>query len=135
MSNNKITLEQVQEFMTMLTSGELPEGLVMPEQPALTPTAAFAVIWYLQEYLRVLPDHIEQCCICGELFDADCDGHIVADDDEDDPWTKAQGIDPALLKRYQGAEFCSESCEHAFWSDPAAYVRPAPMITFTEMNQ
>ncbi len=135
MSNPRITLEQIQEFMTMLTGGDLPDGMTLADQPALTPRAAFSVIWFLQEHLRVLPDHIEQCCVCGELFDADCDGHIVADDDAADPWTKDQGIDPAWIDRYQGVKFCSESCEHAFWTDPVAYWQPAPLITFTEMTR
>jgi len=133
MTNSRITLAQIQGFMTMLTGGELPDGMTMTDQPALTPHAAFSVIWYLQEHLRVLPDNIEMCAVCGELFDADCEGHSVADDDADDPWYESLGLDPAMAARYAGVDLCSESCARAFWDDPAAYVRPAPMITFTEL--
>jgi len=69
------TIEDLQELMTMLTGGELPEGMTMADQPALTPRQAFSVIWYLQEHLRVLPDNIEMCAVCGDLFDADRSGH------------------------------------------------------------
>ena len=116
----------------MLTGGDLPEGMTMADQPALTPREAFSVIWYLQEHLRVLPDNIEMCAVCDTLFDFDCDGHCVADDDADDPWTQDLGIVPALIARYAGVDLCSASCEIAFWADPEAYVRPAPAITLTE---
>jgi hypothetical protein len=91
MTNSRITIEQVQEFMAMLTGGELPEGMTMADQPDLSPAQAFSVIWYLQEHLRVLPDNIEMCAVCGELFDSHRDGQSV-----------------------DGVRLCSTSCEVAF---------------------
>jgi hypothetical protein len=36
---------------------------------------AFCIIYYLQERLPVLPDHIEQCSNCGQLYDTYSQGH------------------------------------------------------------
>ncbi len=59
---------------------ELPEG-VCCQMPRLSANKAFSVIWFLQEIMRCLPDNIEQCDGCKELFDTDSSGiHI------DDQW-------------------------------------------------
>ncbi len=65
----KITLEQVEQLMDMLTGDALPDGVIMPEQPQLKRRQAFSVVWYLQEVLRVLPDHFSMCAYCGRVFD------------------------------------------------------------------
>lgn len=36
---------------------------------------AFSIIYYLQEHFPLLPDHIEQCSACGELYDSYSQGH------------------------------------------------------------
>ncbi len=51
---------------------------------------AFRVIYYLQEHLPVFPDHIEQCSVCGELYDSYSAGHHSE-----------------LTSKF----YCSESCE------------------------
>jgi hypothetical protein len=53
---------------------------------------AFQIIYYLQEYLPVIPDQIEQCCKCGELYDSYSQGHY---------------------SELTGKFYCSESCEPA----------------------
>ena len=39
-------------------------------QLKLSKKKAFTIIWYLQEHFPVLPDQIEQCSVCGDLFDS-----------------------------------------------------------------
>lgn len=51
---------------------------------------AFSIIYFLQERFPVIPDHIEQCSICGELYD-----------------TYSQGHHSELTGKF----YCSESCE------------------------
>ena len=57
---------------------ELPEG-VFCKMPKLSANKAFSVIWFLQEVMHCLPDCIEQCKVCKDLFDADSSG-IYLDD-------------------------------------------------------
>lgn len=75
-----LSLESVQEFMQMLTGGDLPDGMTMNYQPKLSVQSAFSVVWYLQEHLRIIPDNFELCAVCGELYDAHCDGHTLEED-------------------------------------------------------
>jgi hypothetical protein len=56
----------------------------------LSKKKAFSIIYYLQEHLCVLPDHIEQCNVCGELYDSYAQGHH---------------------SELTGKNYCSESCE------------------------
>jgi hypothetical protein len=72
-NDKAITLEQVDVFYKFL-QGECPEKFYIKEMPQLTQNQAFAVIYYLQEGLYVLPDTYEKCRICGDLFDSDNDG-------------------------------------------------------------
>jgi hypothetical protein len=79
MTGTKPTLEQVDALYQFLT-GRIPvgSGIEMGRggQPKLTPRKAFAVIWFLQEHLHILPDCYEACTCCGNLFDSDCAGHL-----------------------------------------------------------
>lgn len=61
----------VDEFYRFLQGG-CPNGMEIGthSQPRLSQKKAFTIIWYLQEHLRVLPDHIERCDTCGELYDS-----------------------------------------------------------------
>lgn len=64
-------LKTVEEFYKLLTEHEVPEGYRMPDlPPKMTGKQAFALIWYLQEGPRVLPDHIEYCESCDCLGDS-----------------------------------------------------------------
>lgn len=61
-----------------LKGEELPEG-VKCQMPKLDDITAFSVVWFLQEIMHCLPDSIEQCDGCKELFDANSEGHSLDD--------------------------------------------------------
>jgi len=69
------TEQWLTEFFEFL-QGEMPEGMSMTRghAPKMSAKKAFAIIWYLQEHMRVLPDRIDQCWSCGELFDSHSEG-------------------------------------------------------------
>ena len=75
--DHEITLKQIEEFKQFLM-GNAPESMTLSkrDQPKLTADRANCVIWYLQGHLRVLPDNYEMCDVCGELYDANCSGHL-----------------------------------------------------------
>ena len=77
---------------------ELPEG-VSCKMPKLSANKAFSVIWFLQEVLRCLPDTIEQCDGCKELFDTDRGGIII-----DDQWKHVKS-GRAVGRKYWG-KYC-----------------------------
>jgi len=112
----QIGLEQIEEFMDMLTGTGLPDGMRMPCQPQLSRKEAFSIIWFLQEHMRVLPDNIEQCGVCEELFDCDHEGFIVDGSDEPDDWHRDISVTREMLKQNSGAKFCSMGCEHRYWA-------------------
>lgn len=66
-------IQWVDEFYDFL-KGDLPEGISMDDQPKLTESQAYGVIWYLQEHFSILPDNIDKCDVCGCLFDRDSGG-------------------------------------------------------------
>jgi hypothetical protein len=68
-------LEWINEFYEFL-KGDIPEGIKIGKHsnPKITPKKAFTIIWYLQEHLRILPDHIEKCSCCNDLYDTHSEG-------------------------------------------------------------
>jgi len=70
--------DRIDVLYKYLKGEELPEGVTC-KMPKLSPNEAFSVIWFLQEILHVLPDNIEQCDECKELFDTDCSGYCLDD--------------------------------------------------------
>lgn len=86
---------------------KLPDG-VHCKMPKLSANKAFGVIWFLQEIMHCLPDNIEQCKVCKELFDTDSSGYCLDDQYE------VNG--KALPKKYWG-HFCGDYC--------------APVVEFT----
>ncbi len=64
-------LQWIEEFYIFL-QGEMPETIHMPRGhvPKMSQKKAMAIIWYLQEHMPVIPDTIERCDCCGELFDS-----------------------------------------------------------------
>jgi hypothetical protein len=72
-------LEWIDEFYRFL-QGDCPKTIKLGRghQPKLSRKKAFAIIWYLQEHFPVFPDNVEQCSLCGELFDSDSDGDYSA---------------------------------------------------------
>lgn len=109
-------LEQVEELMDMLTGKCLPEGMVIKHKPILSRKQAFSIIWFLQEYMNILPDNFEMCHICGELFDAHSGGFVVDGTDAPDEWQKDIGVTQEMLQQSDGTKFCSSGCEYKFWS-------------------
>lgn len=78
-----ITIEQVQEFYEFL-QGNRKETLdddgkskiIWKDEdiPKLSQEQAFAIIYYLQEALYILPGYYEKCKNCGDLFDSNNNG-------------------------------------------------------------
>ena len=77
MSNKKtrIDLDRVQELYDFL-QGTLPEGYEVTTRkiPNLTPDRAWTVVWYLGNLNWEVPDYIERCDDCGELFNSESEG-------------------------------------------------------------
>ena len=69
-------LEKIQEFYRFLTGEEIPKCMSFQRghAPKMSEKKAFSIIWYLQEHLSILPDTIERCSVCGELFDSYSEG-------------------------------------------------------------
>ena len=63
-------LEWIEEFYQFL-QGECPDSITLAwgDQPKLTSKKAFTIIWYLQVHFPILPDRIEKCWNCDDLFD------------------------------------------------------------------
>lgn len=74
----EINLETVQELHRFLSVGELPEATEMTAPPKLGVNKAGKVIWYLQEYLGIIPTNFEMCCSCKEFFDCHEEGEYQA---------------------------------------------------------
>lgn len=66
-------IEWINEFYEFL-QGEYPKCMTLKHQPKLSQKKAFSIIYYLQEHFPVLPDNIEKCDTCGELYESDKEG-------------------------------------------------------------
>ena len=87
--------DKVDELYKFLKGEELPEGIVC-DMPKLSAGLAFTVIWFLQEHLHILPDNIEQCDNCKELFDTNGEGQYL------DGQFKNANTGKTLAKKYWG---------------------------------
>jgi hypothetical protein len=110
----EITEVGIQEFVDMLTGGDLPKGMLMTAQPSLTPEQAYSIVWYLQEHLRIIPDHLEMCHVCHTIFDTYTSGYTISDDPDD--WYGEIGVSPEAVAKHEGTSFCSMECEIQFWN-------------------
>ncbi len=90
-------LDKCNVLYDFLLGHRLPKGFVGVKMPNLSPQKAFAVIYILQEAIGVLPDSIEQCSSCGNLFDSDNAGTYGGDDS-----------DVERKKKYHGKLFCDD---------------------------
>lgn len=61
-------LEWVTEFYDFL-QGRNPDGISC-KGIKLSKNKAFTIIWFLQEHFSILPDRIEKCSECGDLYDS-----------------------------------------------------------------
>ena len=75
---NRSDLDRTEELFRFL-QGEVPEGYKIPPEdaPKLTAEQAWTVIWYLANQYWQVTDHIEQCDVCGNLYDSDCEGDCL----------------------------------------------------------
>ncbi len=64
-------VEWVEEFYQFL-QGVVPKGIHYRRGcvPKLSKKKAFAIIYYLQEHFPLIPDHMEVCWWCGDIFDS-----------------------------------------------------------------
>ncbi|MEN6413455.1 MAG: hypothetical protein ABFC84_11985 [Veillonellales bacterium] len=81
-NNNKDDLDWVNEFYKFLM-GEIPNGIYFGKGHAvkLSPNKAYSIIYYLQEHFSLLPDTIEQCSKCKDLYDS-CSSGYYSDENE-----------------------------------------------------
>lgn len=68
-----LTLEHVNALYEFL-QGKTIEGVYIKPAPKLSSRRAFDVIYFLQEYLGIIPDHFDRCCCCGEMYDSESEG-------------------------------------------------------------
>ncbi len=76
MTDKPSNLERMEEVFAFL-QGQMPDTIHIENKskiPNLTPDQAWTVLWYLgNEYWQV-PDYIERCDVCGDLFDSESGG-------------------------------------------------------------
>ena len=109
---------KIEQLMDMLTGGELPEGVTMPDQPNLGRKQALSVVWYLQEILQILPRNFEMCAVCNTIFDYHNDGTYVDDDSyEETSWYADCGFDQETVTKCAGMHFCDSECEEGYMRD------------------
>lgn len=75
-----IDVEEVSKFFNWLQGKGTECSITSEYQPQLSPEEAFSVIYYLQEEMEILPDNIEMCRECGELFDSDAEGTCISEE-------------------------------------------------------
>jgi hypothetical protein len=66
-----MTFDEAREFYAFLRDGPPPNGFQIRAKPRLSANAAFSVLYVLQERYRLIPDTIEQCESCKELYDSE----------------------------------------------------------------
>jgi len=71
--------DKIEELYNYLRGISLPDGVGV-KMPKLSDKMAFTVIWLLQEHFHILPDNIEKCRGCRELFDSDSEGYCLTDE-------------------------------------------------------
>ena len=94
-------LDKVTELFDYLTDKSTPTGVHVKSRPKLSANKAWSLIWFLQEVVRCLPDHIERCDVCGGLYDSDKEGYHLDDQCE------AHG---KVLMRKDWGFYCSDEC-------------------------
>ena len=78
---NKSEFEIVNILYSFLIGNDEVEkkelGYDVPKHKKLSKASAFNIIWFLQEVIPVLPDNIEQCCYCKNLYDSNSSGVYI----------------------------------------------------------
>ena len=94
-------LDKFTELYDYLRGIKLPDGLSSScKMPRMSAKKAFSIIYILQEVTCCLPDYIEQCRECLDLFDSEREGCHLDDQYEVNGKT--------LAKKYWG-DYC-DSC-------------------------
>lgn len=75
-----IEIEKVISFYEWLQGKNCPDGIHFGEKLNLSEEQAFSVIYFLQEYLEILPDNYERCRKCGCIFDMDYEGKNISEE-------------------------------------------------------
>ena len=92
MSDERDDLERVQEIFDFL-QGTMPASVRIKDKaeiPNLTADQAWIVIWFLgNEYYQV-PDKIERCNVCGDLYNTESGG---GHDEEGPPYNFCEDCD------------------------------------------
>ena len=81
-NKNEISLDEVKVFFAWL-QGTPYKNMSLSSQPRLSPEEAFSIIYVLQEELHLIPDTIEMCLKCKELFDTKTEGRYIDEDSLD----------------------------------------------------
>lgn len=71
-------LTRAQELFDFL-QGKVPKGYKIPRKnrPKLTADQAWTVMWYLGNQYWQVPDHIERCDVCGDIYDSHAEGDCL----------------------------------------------------------
>lgn len=78
LADNYISIkDKVTELYEYLTDEKIPNGVCVKSRPKLSKNKAWSLIWFLQEVTHCLPDHIEKCNECDELFDSNREGFML----------------------------------------------------------
>lgn len=93
-------LERTQELFSFLQGEDAPEGWT-DASLKLSAQKAWSVIYYLQEWFGIIPDHFERCDNCGDLFDTEYEGAYI-----DEESYRGYG----MKKRDIGKHFCDGCC-------------------------
>lgn len=71
-------LKRAQDLFSFLT-GNVPDDITIKKSgvPKLTDDQAWNVIWYLGNQYWQVPDHIERCGVCGDLYNTHSEGECL----------------------------------------------------------
>jgi len=76
--NQKSDLELSNELFQFLQGNVTDEySIDAGNVPKLSPDQAWAVIWYVGELHWKIPDHIDRCEWCGDLYDSHSEGDCL----------------------------------------------------------
>ena len=78
MSTNLNDLDRANELFAFL-QGDVPKGFVLHNVPKLDAPTAATVLYVLSEHFKgwFVPDSIERCDVCGDLYDSDEGGKML----------------------------------------------------------
>jgi hypothetical protein len=119
MNENKPDIEAVNKFSQWLQTGESQEEISIDtdsKPPRMNAQQAYAVVFYLQEVIGLVPDSYELCARCQNIFDFDNEGMYLDDGywHEQSEYYIERGISEEELIPAYGNFLCSESCELSF---------------------